>query len=176
MNIEYIIYSCLISTGILLAITWFKHSKNVKIFYDKIADLLEYYYKQHPATHNEYFMGIVIPKAEASLSFWVKDFNNFIIDSDRMTILYKGAQRYIDENCVIMDDGTAAEVVFTPEGAAGFECPWCGAQMIEDFEWMEYEEENPEKLGTIGCKQCGATCPTGTFDECTQTMKDETES
>ena len=173
MNLDYIIYSFLISTCIMLAITWFKHSKNVNIFYSKIADLLEFYYKQHPRTPNEYFLGIVIPKTEANISFWVKDFNDFILDSDRMTVLYKGAQKYIDENCIIMDDGKPAEVLFTPEGQAEIECPWCSANMLDDFEWMEFEEDNPEKLGTISCKQCGATCPSGTFQECQENMKAE---
>lgn len=159
MGIEYYIYSVLIATGVVGGWNLIKHIMDVNTFYRKLEDLFIAYYKKYPDEDPYYFSGVVVTRFYAWTTFWEKDFNNFILNPELLKELYTGARQYIKEEEERREKHSTE---------LDLECPWCDNKNQDDFLW--YETEPEEGLGTIQCQVCFASCPLGTFDECVDSM------
>jgi hypothetical protein len=181
MPVEYFVYAIISSALIVGIFNFIYRMKNVNIFYKKLQDMLYFYYQKYPRTSLNYFEGVVCSKRDAIMMFWVSDFNDFIQDGDLMEILFKGAQSYVKENPkhVSFESENGCDICFTPDPEGESFCPWCENSDDSQFHWLEFDDDACEECGdaqgTIQCICCGATTPTGTYDECIHMIKDTQE-
>ena len=146
-----------------------KRNTEINNFYISLNELVNNYYSMYKTTPDDYFDGIVLNKSHVMFHFWIKDFNEFIIDDDKLSLLVKVNKKYVEEKKREQKkekkEPKEMEIIFTPAFDSTMKCPWCESL---DFQWIEYEDDN----GTYCCDSCGATCPVGTKEDCEQMLEE----
>ena len=160
-----VFYGLLTSTLLFLCYSVYSYFKrrvnSIDHFINTIVEFVEIYYEKNPHIPNTYFNEMIYPRWEMIVSFWVNNFEEFIVEENKFEELVKFSKEYVAEKKTPVFE---FEPDFEIEREYVLTCPWCSSETADNFSWLEMEDA--EGVGTIQCKTCGATTPIGSYDEC----------
>ena len=129
------ILSALIGLFIVTTINIFTHIKKVNRFYNNLTYLAETYCTNNPNININYFSEIICDPIEMYMKFWVSNFDEFIIENDKVDILLNQKIEPV------------------------YKCPWCDTS---EFVTLVFDSTD---FVTVQCKECGATTPMSKNEE-----------
>ncbi len=141
MSAKFIALSMLLATLVVYVKIFIKHQKDLVLFYNEIDGMLNNYYTVYPKEDLHYFSDLVEPESQTMWKIWVTDYNEFIINQNKLQELFDGNNKY---------NSTTNKII----------CPWCKNEEIQNFSYHTLDEKEPDK-GILICLNCRSTTPIG---------------
>jgi len=143
MSFDAFCIMSIISAILVYFINVRSHFNKVRKFYNALNGMKVNYFNFYPKEELHYFYDLVKPLSVTMWQVWVKDYNEFILDTYKLKELFIGNQRFIDNE----------------EKRYDIKCPWCENDDIKKFSFVPYVEEKP--VGLLFCLDRKSTCPPG---------------